>query len=184
MKKLQLRAMLLKDVNDFDDALQDVASLESRAFTRNNAKLFWKTTPEQTPMWIQGMFPSEFQLKRDIHSSTASGVLVIKTSNRFFAITFGYGSALLHDQFIEPRFGLKAVLNMVDPESLRSIDTKSLDGALSHTKEQLPALSSLSSFGIDIEKDFIRAVTGVSTNNSFGKTISGVDVFHLLFRRI
>ncbi len=177
MKKLQLRAILLKDVNDYDDAIQDAHSLRSQVFPRNNAKLFWKLTPDQTPTWIRSMFPSESQLRNDIHSNTASGVLIVRTSARFFAVTFGYGRALLHDQFIESRFGLRVVLNMVDPDSLRSIDTKSLDGALSHTKEQLPALSSLSSFGIDVEKDFIRAVTGVSTNSDFGKTISGVDVF-------
>ncbi|MEJ0073060.1 MAG: TIGR04141 family sporadically distributed protein [Candidatus Saccharibacteria bacterium] len=176
-KKTPVRVLLLKQAADYDDVIDHPSSLHSKPFTAQNSKLFWKSNPVKSPTWVTSIFPGETDLEAAIKASSVSGALIVKVSDRMFAITFGHGKSLIKHEYIEPRFGLKVVLNEVDPDSLRSIDTKSLDGFLSHTREQVPSLSPLSSFGVDIEKDFVRAVTGTSVNAGIGKTITGADAF-------
>jgi len=75
----------------------------------------------------------------------------------------------------EDRFGLKVVLNAVDPESLRSIDKTALGSVPKQSREQMSRASTADTFGIDIEQDLVNAVTGRSRDPQLGKTISGRD---------
>jgi uncharacterized protein (TIGR04141 family) len=178
MSKTPIRIILVKDNPDFDEAIELPTLLESKAYPTNNAKIFWKTPPSNnTPKWVKNIFPTDRELHAALTTKSIAAVLFIKHQGRLFAITFGYGRVLLKQELIEPRFGLKVVLNRVKADSLRSIDTKSLDGFLTHNREQVPVLSPLTSFGIDIEKDFIKAVTGISSEANLGETITGTDSF-------
>ena len=177
MAKTPTRILLLKEKVDFSDALENPASCHSKEYKKQNAKLYWKLPPAHPPKWVENLFPDDKELQKTLSTRSISAVLVVNYKKETFAITFGHGKGLLKQSLIEPRFGLKVVLNRVEPESLRSIDTKSLDGFLSQTREQVPALSPLSSFGIDIEKDFIKAVTGTSSQKAIGQTITGAESF-------
>jgi uncharacterized protein (TIGR04141 family) len=173
-RKLPLRVLLLKTNPDFEAALEDpVANFQD--FPDHTARLYWQVAHESTPKWVTTIFAG--QGLDGITTKTASAVLLIKAADHMFAVTFGYGKSLLKASLVESRFGLKVVLNRVDPKNLRSVDAKSLDGSLGHKREQLPVLSSLTNFGIDIEKDFLRAVTGLSKDETIGKTISGSEAF-------
>ena len=81
----------------------------------------------------------------------------------------------MQDDVIEDRFGLKVVLNAVDPESLRSIDKTALGSVPKQSREQMSRASTADTFGIDIEQDLVKAVTGRSRDPQLGKTISGRD---------
>jgi uncharacterized protein (TIGR04141 family) len=178
MAKTPIRILLLKNTSDFDETVELPTLLEQKNLPTHNAKIFWKTPPSNnTPKWVRNIFPGDRELHEALTTKSIAAVLIIHYRNKTFAITFGYGRTLLKQDLVEPRFGLKVVLNRVKPDSLRSIDTKSLDGFLSHNREQVPVLSPLTSFGIDIEKDFIKAVTGVSSISSLGETITGADSF-------
>jgi uncharacterized protein (TIGR04141 family) len=178
MAKTPIRVILLKDNPDFDEAVDLPTLLEKKAFPTQNAKLFWKTPPtNNTPKWVRNIFPSDRELQNALTTKSIMAVLLIKYKERVFAFTFGYGKSLLKQELIESRFGLKVVLNRVKADSLRSVDTKSLDGFLTHNREQTPILSPITSFGIDIEKDFIKAVTGISSDETLGMTITGADAF-------
>lgn len=178
MAKTPIRVILLKDNPDFDESVELPTLLESKTFPTHNAKMFWKTPPtSNTPKWVRNIFPGDRELHEALTTKSIAAVLLIRHQERLFAVTFGYGRTLLKQELIEPRFGLKVVLNRVKADSLRSIDTKSLDGFLTHNREQTPILSPLTSFGIDIEKDFIKAVTGVCSDETLGTTITGTDSF-------
>lgn len=178
MAKTPVRIILIKDNPDFDDAIDQPDNYRSKEYPSSNAKLFWKTPPtNNTPKWVRNIFPEDNELHSALTTKSIAAVLLIRHEQRLFAVTFGYGRTLLRQELIEPRFGLKVVLNRVKPDSLRSIDTKSLDGFLTHNREQTPILSPLTSFGIDIEKDFIKAVTGISSDSALGETITGTDSF-------
>jgi len=178
MRKTPTRILLLKGNPDFDAVLDDFDSLEVKSFPEKNARFYWKLPPAHTPRWVKNIFPGDTQLHDELSTRSASAVLLVKRDGRVFAVTFGFGKSLLKHALIESRFGLKVVLNRVNAENLRSIDTKSLDGFLSQTREQVPSLSPMSSFGIDIEKDFIKTVTGSSNDELIGKTITGTDSFY------
>lgn len=178
MAKTPIRVILLKDNPDFDEAIDLPTLLESKAFPSQNAKLFWKTPPtNNTPKWVRNIFPTDRELQNALTTKSIAAALLIKYQGKVFAFTFGYGRTLLKQELIESRFGLKVVLNRVKADSLRSVDTKSLDGFLTHNREQTPILSPITSFGIDIEKDFIKAVTGISSDETLGTTITGTDAF-------
>lgn len=75
----------------------------------------------------------------------------------------------------EERFGLKVVLNVIDPENLRSIDKKDMSVIPKLSKEQITKDGTFADFGIDIEQDLIQGITGKSKNETFGQTITGKD---------
>lgn len=178
MAKTPVRVILIKDNPDFDEAIDLPSMYRSKTYPDSSAKLFWKTPPtNNTPKWVRNIFPADQDLHEELTTRSIAAVLLIKHSGRLFAVTFGYGRTLLKQELIETRFGLKVVLNRVKPDSLRSVDTKSLDGFLTHNREQTPILSPITSFGIDIEKDFIKAVTGISNEPLLGETITGTDSF-------
>src|SRR3984957_11587196 len=82
------------------------------------------------PDWLKNFFGPTFRARLPLVSSSAKGVLLVrirhKEANHIFALGFGFGRSLLKEDVIEERFGLKVVLNTVDPESLRSIDKTAL----------------------------------------------------------
>lgn len=131
------------------------------------------------PDWLKDFFGSMLHGKLPLITSSAKGVLLVrvrhKDANHIFALGFGFGRYLLKEDVIEERFGLKVVLNAVDPESLRSIDKTTLGSIPKQTREQMSRDGGAANFGIDIEQDLINAVTGKSRVPELGKTISGRD---------
>lgn len=116
-----------------------------------------------------------------IITSSANGVLLVPVADgnatRTFAVIFGHGRHLLRDGVLEERFGLKVVLNSVDPDSLRSIDKTALGSVPKQSREQISREGGVASFGIDIEQDLVNSVTGKSRIERFGRTITGRDTF-------
>lgn len=85
---------------------------------------------------------------------------VAEAESRYFAITFGLGRNLLRLDRFEENFGLTTTLNLVKEDDLRSLDTNSLgNGAMKHFI-QMGHSSSLKDFGIDLEKDLVKNISG------------------------
>lgn len=133
----------------------------------------------KAPDWLKDFFGGRLKGKLRLVTSTAKGVLLVRIrvagKSHMFAIVFGYGRSLLNEGVIEDRFGLKVVLNTVDPKSLRSIDKTTLGSVPKQSREQVSREGVAANFGIDIEQDLLNAVTGKSQNPNFGRTISGRD---------
>jgi len=112
----------------------------------------------------------------DLRTAAAAAVLVIqRPSGEVFAITFGYGRWFIRDDAVESRFGLRVTLNAIDPESIRSIDHKRLEAISRQTREQLSRASRLEHFGVDVERDLLRAVTGTPKDETLGRRLAGAD---------
>jgi uncharacterized protein (TIGR04141 family) len=110
-----------------------------------------------------------------LESSSPSGVLFLRSSKRLFALTFGYGRALLDPDTYETDFGLRVALNVVDPSQLRSIDVRTMEEMTLHTRRQASRSSPLENFGLDITRDLLRAVTGKPRNPALASRIAGAD---------
>jgi uncharacterized protein (TIGR04141 family) len=141
--------------------------------------LYTEASRPRAPDWVQDFFVDTFPTTRRLITSSAKAVLLVRIrstdASHIFAVTFGYGRSLLKDGVIEDRFGLKVVLNAVDPQSLRSIDKTALGSVPKQSREQMSRASAAATFGIDIEQDLVNAVTGRSRDPQLGKTISGRD---------
>jgi uncharacterized protein (TIGR04141 family) len=111
----------------------------------------------------------------DFRSASASAVVVVPVKKRLVAVTFGYGRFLLRPDAIEPNFGLRVTLNAVAADRIRSIDKKTFEGIATHTREQASQETSMGDFGIDVERDVLRAVVGSPTDESFAVRLAGMD---------
>lgn len=181
-KSYSLSILLLKEeITSAVDALKEANTLDQCDLPINGktASLFFKNTPMHPPSWVKLLRPHVGSALDGLKNSGSAAVLLIGQSKRLFAVTFGYGKWLLKPDCYEENFGLKVVLNSVDPEKLRSVDAQSLDAVPVHVRSQASIATSLSDFGIDIEQDLIYAATGQPKDAGFGKQITGKDTLKL-----
>jgi uncharacterized protein (TIGR04141 family) len=132
-----------------------------------------------TPDWVQDFFGSTLSDNLGIRAASARGALFLviehESEKIIFIVSFGFGRFLLKKGVFEERFGLKVVLNVVDPKSLRSIDKTTLGSIPKQSREQISRDGIAADFGIDIEQDLINSVTGKSKDPRFGKIVTGRD---------
>lgn len=137
---------------------------------------FYSTSrPATAPSWVSYLRPLLQGEPPDLRSSSASGLLILKASERFFAITFGYGRSLLDLSKIQHGFGLRVALNRIDPAQIRSMDTKTFEDMVVTKNTQTSRSSDLPSFGVDVSRDILRAVTGEPRDSALANRISGSD---------
>jgi uncharacterized protein (TIGR04141 family) len=133
------------------------------------------------PEWLLKFFKGQLPDDLPIKTASARGVLVTSLdrddTTYVFAVLFGNGRHLLNDDVLEERFGLKVVLNSVNSNNLRSIDKLNMGSFSKQSREQIGHEGEAANFGIDIEQDLLRAVTGRSNVAKFGKMITGKDAF-------
>lgn len=133
---------------------------------------------------LKNFFVPSFTENIELFNSSSSGVYIYKTkiNNKdcMFALAFGYGWQFLKPGVYDERFGLISALNIIDAEKLRKIDKKSMISAPKDTSEQLSKAGGIAEFGIDIEQDLLRSVSGVPKDQDiFGKIITGRDALSL-----
>jgi len=138
------------------------------------ASLHTFSTPPQAPKWFN-FFSDVVENLPSVVSSSASAVLFVSKSDRLFAVTFGYGRSLLVPGSWEEDFGLKVTLNSVDRTKIKTVDRMTLDAIGQHSRIQASRDASIGEFGLDLEQDFLRAVTGKATDPTLGSVLTGKD---------
>jgi len=114
-----------------------------------------------------------------VRNASTSAVWLIELEGRQFALTFGYGRNLLKPGTYEEDFGLRVTLNAVDPSKIKSIDRITLDAVAQQTRIQAIRDANMSEFGLDVEQDLLRAVTGVPLDATLGHRLSGRDALQV-----
>lgn len=115
----------------------------------------------------------------DLFNSTNSGALILRASDRFFVVTFGYGRSLMSLDCFERDFGLRVALNTIIPSSLRSVDSRTFEQLTLTTRSQTSRTTSLDSFRIRQAEDILKGVTGTPRDPSVGSRITGADAVKL-----
>lgn len=180
IKTLPLTIFLLKQGTDENGAVDSLAAPGTRTFPvvlddKPLGTLYVKQTPDHRPAWAS-LFDGSVELeRRDLRSASVAALFLIKANYRLFALAFGHGRHLLNDAAIEERFGLHTTLNSVDPEVLRGVDTTTLDANPLHGKRQPARAAPLDQFGLNIDQDVLRAVTGSPVDKSLGSVMAGRD---------
>jgi uncharacterized protein (TIGR04141 family) len=182
-KTLRVSAYLCEEgVQDYEDVLRDDVEYEKvalRADISFQARLYVQLHREQPPAWLTLLNEGAAEdLGRLLNRSNAA-VLVIRREfdevARFFAITFGFGWALVNDDRYVRDFGVKVALNAIDPEQLVSLDLHTLEELPFHRRVQATQASPPSRFALDSYRDRLISVTGVPTSGP-GKRVSGSDL--------
>lgn len=141
-------------------------------------QLFVQKRPPQSPRWAL-FFNGYINASEIGNVATTSAALLIENDGRMFAITFGQGRHLLRTDCWEERFGLRVTLNCIDETKVRCIDKKTLDTITKQSKEQASRDAPPQDFGLDIEQDLLRAVTGKPVKEIHGARMSGMDSLHV-----
>lgn len=180
--KADLNIYLAKsEVKSSDDIIKNPSSLKSFELPIDNANLctlFIKKTLSNSPRWAK-LFKSDIDINEFGHNSSTGALLFVKIDDTVFILTFGQGFHLFDAAKIEMNFGLKVCLNLLNVESIRSIDKSSFEQHPTQSREQTGVATELQYFGLNIEQDLLRAITGKPNDKKFGKRISGMDALKL-----
>lgn len=179
MASRRLTFYLLRDeVTEFDDALdpdKPAISVELADSANIDGRFLYVKSAVSTPAWVSFVQPLLDEKPPDIQSASASGLLLLRSSERIFAITFGHGRSLLDLAKIEYQFGLRVALNRINPRQLRSLDTKTFEDLVVSTNTQVSKSAELPTFRIDVSTDLLRAATGEPNDDTLAKRLSGAD---------
>ncbi|TFD59582.1 DUF6119 family protein [Cryobacterium sp. Hh38] len=174
----RLTIYLLRDVQEPDDAIgsgksPSIAPLDPAS--NISGKFYFTSRPATAPAWATYVNPILSTPLSTVFSSSASGLLILKSGGRFFAFTFGYGRGFLDPTKIEHQFGLRVALNRIDASQIRSMDTKTFEDMVVTRSTQASKSTDLPTFGLDVSRDILRAVTGEPRNTKMAKRLSGSD---------
>lgn len=167
---------LLKQDLEADDIFEDRVDDAPRSVENDGqivGDLYVMKPFQQPPRWAQH-FEGLVDTSVFGVGGYSSAVLLIKR-NRTFALTFGQGRHMLKNEAIEEHFGLRTAINLVGAEGIRSIDKRRLDVVALQSREQSSREAGTTEFGIDIEQDLLRAITGRPQDLSLGEQVSGTD---------
>jgi uncharacterized protein (TIGR04141 family) len=179
-KTQHLTILLLRDdVAEFDDAVTGGEDLQQVALADDAAldgRLYVRRTMVRPPAWLAFVQTGvQVDLSGLLNSSTAA-VLLVRAAGRMLAFTFGYGRYLLKPDAVVRDFGLKVVLNTVDPDRLRSVELKVIEDVVISRRTDVSQVSSPGSFGLDPGRDILRGVAGQPTDpRLYGRQLVGSD---------
>ena len=161
MSLTRLTVMLLRDVEKPDDAIRldrSPVSIELDPSNELTGTFYYITSAAHPPPWVAQINPVLSAPIQSVVSASASGLLIIQTSGKHFAVTFGYGKGLLNPAKIERQFGLRVALNRINPAQIRSMDTKTFEDMVVTKATQTSKSSDIPNFGVDVSRDILRAV--------------------------
>ena len=186
MKSVTLRTFALRaGFTEPEDILKDPRRCTAHEISVGGSHigtLYIKDSVPTRPLWLE-FFEEVPEIKDlDLWNRSHSAVLLVEAEGRRFALSFGYGYSMIEPAVIKRRFGLRAALNLVDPEQIRSMDRKRLESVAMYTREQAGRGSGLNAFTIDAERELLRSITGASKDKGVGTRVSGKDAFAITGR--
>ncbi len=150
-----------------------------------NTSIYFDCSTKRSPHWVTSFLRDKID-KDKIFVANARVVLLKRIFlrdfgvSRIFAVTMGYGKTMLENDILEERFGIKVALNTIESNGLRQINKSNVGGSQKLSREQLPVKSNIEDFGLDVDRDLVNQITGISNDESYIKgTITGGDGVNL-----
>jgi len=173
------------DCPDFDHCIrprylngpQALDEVEPEPELPYDAKAFILSIPPRTPRW-SSFLSSHFALD-DLQNQAYGFILLLRAANRIFAVTFGYGHQAVEASQLEPNFGLITCANSIAPDKVRTIDSRNIDIVTRQQRTHLSAAGTVPEFGIAINRDWVRFLSGAPIDVAIAKSMSGADSFKI-----
>ncbi len=180
-KKNRISVFLIKEgITNHADILEGHDLLNFKVIngtTTTGGTLYFPESHDYPPDWVKGFFDN-LELDVRFMNSNTRAVYLMETAGRIFALVFGYGKSMIQKGTYEDDFGLYTTLNLVLPDTLKSIDKVDLSLSGKKSKENLTKSGSITDFGVDVEQDLLNEVTGKSKVPELGNIITGRESFH------
>src|SRR5258705_570985 len=178
-KQQRLNIFLIKEGVDISDVLRsDVEGLASAAIGPGfgfEGHIITKGAPPNPPRWLKFVQSGTPEPLGILLNQSASCLIIIKTDNRLFAVAFGFGRHWLDERQIVRRFGMIVTLNVVHRDGIRSVDREEFDTIQRKTRSQTSVSSSMDNFGLNVQRDLLRSVTGRPEDQGFASHLTGAD---------
>lgn len=178
-KTIDLTIVLYKtSVSDYDDTYEKSSSVKIVNIKDTwgfDGRIVYSDSKQALPQWkelIDELSESKIDLSPNVSNRAA---LIVKIKDRFMAVVFGYGKSLLREEKFERNFGLKAALNMIAPDQMRSVQSAAIEDMVVSTHKQASRRTSQEEFDLNAFSDILRGVTGKPISDNYGNTISGKD---------
>lgn len=171
-QKLSIR-LLKEDLEPGDSLLSEI---ELKDWTKiEGAKIsLGKMGGTNAPKWAN-FLDLDGDEKDELRNKTTYGIVFIWTRDRWFAVSFGMGHVKLDSSKFEQNFGLRIVLNTVDPDQIKSMDIRTPDDNTLIRRSQTSRGSDQTAFNIDINCDILYCLGGTPRYEEFGSWVSGKD---------
>jgi len=164
---------LLRDGKQPADSVR--AGVQLAAWDKlEGAQIALDTIGGGAPKWSKFLELSDTE-KAKLANLSAYGLVFIPKVGRWFAVSFGLGHVKLDPDAFEQDFGLRVVLNTVDPDKLRSADIRTPDENTTSRRTQTARRSDQTAFSIDIERDIVRGLAGEPKIAAFASRVAGSD---------
>ena len=177
MAKRDLNVFLIKeDFRDFESVIEEDAIAQAyklKEYWDLEGVIFMGSNPSNIPKWLAWLQEGAEDNIDEVFNASTRAVLLIRRQGRVFAFTFGHGRHMLVSEAIVRDFGVRVVLNGVEPDGLSSADTMAIGDITLHQRTQTSRQSSLSAFNIDVESVLLRNLTGKPKNEDFGAMLTG-----------
>ena len=178
--KTKLTVYLVKSEYEDEPSMLNPEKIPGVQIVPGAGNLYHLRSSSSHPRWIESFFGNSIDAE-PFFNATSSAVLIVPVEVeanhiRHFAITFGYGLALLNKSAIEERFGLRTVLNTVSADSIRRVAKTEVARNARKSSVQMPKKSQITDFALDIEQDLLNGITAVGDDDAYlSGTLSGAD---------
>ena len=177
--------LVKEPLTDFDSVLSrndDTVQIElgATAGLPFEGRLVMKNQQTNPPWWAPWLRRSLDEVP-DLQNASNSAALALRSGGRLFVITFGYGRNLMSLDSFERDFGLRVALNVVDPNSLRSVDARTFEQLTVTTRSQTSRTTSLENFRVSRAEDIVKGVTGTPQDQTISSRITGADAAKLTY---
>ena len=102
------------------------------------SELYYGTVYSDEPSWIDFLVKGTNEKLEKLSNVGSAALLFIPINNRYMILSFGYANSKLSAYGLEKDFGLRVVLNCIDPEKVKSIDSKIIGNVINATLELEP----------------------------------------------
>jgi uncharacterized protein (TIGR04141 family) len=182
--KLQFSIFKLKiHDKEIDEYIENPEDLTSYTLINDLVgKIYVGHNKNRDPSWLKYVNTISSE-EINVKNKSSRVVIILLTRGSYFALCFGYGKHLIKDEYIIRDFGLKIVLNSVDPNKLRSIDLINFREVPFFTRKQPGKNITINDFELDYLNDLLKTLTGFSKDETFASLITGRDSV-LLYKEI
>lgn len=165
--------------NEFDNKIIDLKSMIQEACKKyNNDENSSLAFANEIIKLLDGHI-----ITNRLYNSISKAMLIVPVRKRFFILSFGYAAHSLDEKIIEPRFGLKLAIRMIDESKIQLLEGKELKMNPHNFLEQFLTGGSIRNFAINQDSDILKFICGkvdksVITDNKLKITplqISGRD---------
>lgn len=171
---MKLNIRLMKPESSISDVFKENSKLIQKDWIDNRIKLYVEEKSSGVKGWKNFINEGAKENVFKKNGIIASALLFVPISDKqYMILTFGQGFTKIKESLLEKDFGLKVVLNSVDHKKIKSVDTVKHDEVTIHKKVQTSQQSEVVAFGIDIESDMLREITGVPIDPNFATNVTG-----------